>query len=216
MSNIWKVVKLDFSLIKKYFISMCFTVFVPIIIAVVNRSLISGISFAMCYIAMASGYTFYVVEKNSMERLYGILPISKSTLVIGRYAFTAIMELVVLGLSLIVQSVALSALGETISTEDIIVAVVIGIILFAIFTTFQLPGYYKFGYIKGKYLIFIPVAGFLATLFFFSKFSIFESSAVYSVLNPPIHFILITAAVVAVMYILSMLVSIKILKNKEV
>lgn len=34
--------------------------------------------------AMTTGYTFSIVEKNSMERLYGILPIRKSNLIIAK------------------------------------------------------------------------------------------------------------------------------------
>ena len=41
----------------------------------------------MCFIAMTTGYTFSVTEKNSMERLYGILPVKKSEMVMGRYFF---------------------------------------------------------------------------------------------------------------------------------
>lgn len=40
---------------------------------------------------MASGYTFSISEKNGMERLYGILPITKKEFVLGRYLYTIIM-----------------------------------------------------------------------------------------------------------------------------
>ena len=39
-----------------------------------------------------------------------------------------------------------------------------GVFLFALYTVFQIPGYYKYGSIKGRVFMYIPVAGFLVTL----------------------------------------------------
>ena len=87
MSNILKSTKLDIALVKPYFKTICFTLLLPIVFAAINRSLLTGVSFAMCFIAMTTGYTFSITEKNSMDRLFGILPVRKSELVIGRYVF---------------------------------------------------------------------------------------------------------------------------------
>ena len=90
MNNILKAAKLDVALVKPYIKTICFTLVLPIVFAAINRSLLTGVSFAMCFIAMTTGYTFSVTEKNSMERLYGILPIKKSEMVIGRYLFVLV------------------------------------------------------------------------------------------------------------------------------
>lgn len=63
MSNIWKSAKLEFSLVKPYVKTICFTMVLPVVFAAINRSLLTGISFAMCFIAMTTGYTFSVTEK---------------------------------------------------------------------------------------------------------------------------------------------------------
>ena len=78
MSNILKSTKLDIALVKPYFKTICFTLLLPIVFAAINRSLLTGVSFAMCFIAMTTGYTFSITEKNSMDRLFGILPVRKS------------------------------------------------------------------------------------------------------------------------------------------
>ena len=52
--------------------------------------------------------------------------------------------------SLITQPFVLRELGETIELFDIISAAVGGLFLFALYTVFQIPGYYKFGSIKGQ------------------------------------------------------------------
>ena len=71
--------------------------------------------------------------------------------------------------SLITQPIVLRALGETVEPFGIISAAIGGLFLFALYTVFQIPGYYKFGSIKGRVFMYIPVAGFLVTLFFLPK-----------------------------------------------
>ena len=215
MSNIWKSAKLDFSLVKPYVKTICFTMVLPVVFAAINRSLLTGISFAMCFIAMTTGYTFSITEKNSMERLYGILPIRKSDMVIGRYIFIIIMGLTALIFSLIAHPVILTILGESISIFDYISAAVIGIFLFALYTVFQLPGYYKLGSIKGRVFMYIPVAGFLITLLLITKSPVGESKLLFTVINSPVLLMLLAVIFIIAMYVVSILVSIKILKNKE-
>ena len=149
MSNILKSTKLDIALVKPYFKTICFTLLLPIVFAAINRSLLTGVSFAMCFIAMTTGYTFSITEKNSMDRLFGILPVRKSELVIGRYVFVLAMGLLSLIISLIAQPLVLKVLGETVGVFDIVTAAIAGVFLFALYTVFQIPGYYKYGSIKG-------------------------------------------------------------------
>ena len=114
MSNILKATRLDFSLVKPYVKVIGFTMLLPIAFAAINRSILTGVSFAMCFIAMTTGYTFSVTEKNSMERLYGILPVKKSEMVMGRYLFVVVLGVIALVVSLITQPIVLRALGETV------------------------------------------------------------------------------------------------------
>lgn len=215
MNNIWKSTKLDFSLVKPYVKTICFTMILPVAFAAVNRSLLTGISFAMCFIAMTTGYTFSITEKNSMERLYGILPIRKSDMVIGRYLFIIIMGSTALIFSLAAQPVILTILGESIGIFDFTSAAVTGIFLFALYTVFQLPGYYKFGSIKGRVFMYIPVAGFLVILLLVTKNPVGENRLLFTVTSSPALLVLSTVIFVIAMYAVSILVSVKILKNKE-
>lgn len=215
MRDIWRTTKLDFSLIRPYVKTICFTMILPVVFAAINRSLLTGVSFAMCFIAMTTGYTFSIVEKNAMERLYGILPVRKSDLVVGRYIFIIIMGLTALIFSLIVHPVILTFLGVPISAAEFAGAATIGIFLFALYTVFQLPGYYKLGSIKGRVFMYIPVAGFLATLLLIAKLPAGEGRLLSAVIHSPVLLMLSAVIFVAAMYAISILVSIKILKNKE-
>ena len=214
MSNILKATKLDFSLVKPYVKVIGFTMLLPIAFAAINRSILTGVSFAMCFIAMTTGYTFSITEKNSMERLYGILPVKKSEMVIGRYLFVLALGALALVVSLITQPIVLRVIGETVEKVDIISAAIGGLFLFALYTVFQIPGYYKFGSIKGRVFMYIPVAGFLATLFLLPKIPM-DNSIITTLSNSPVLLIVLVIVLVVVMYAVSILFSIRIMKNKE-
>lgn len=206
MSNILKSTKLDIALVKPYFKTICFTLLLPIVFAAINRSLLTGVSFAMCFIAMTTGYTFSITEKNSMDRLFGILPVRKSELVIGRYVFVLAMGLLSLIISLIAQPLVLKVLGETVGVFDIVTA---------LYTVFQIPGYYKYGSIKGRVFMYIPVAGFLVTLLLLSKMPAIGKSIISVVESFPILLVFFAVFAIVVMYAVSIFLSIRIMKNKE-
>lgn len=214
MSNILKATKLDFSLVKPYIKVIGFTMLLPIAFAAINRSILTGVSFAMCFIAMTTGYAFSVTEKNSMERLYGILPIKKSEMVTGRYLFVLALGTLALVVSLITQPIVLRAMGENVGTLDMISAAIGGLFLFALYTVFQIPGYYKYGAIKGRVFMYIPVAGFLATLFFLPKMPA-DNPIVTMIVSSPVLLIGLAIVLIIVMYAVSIWFSIRIMENKE-
>ena len=153
-------------------------------------------------------------RKNSMERLYGILPIKKSEMVTGRYLFVLALGAMALVVSLITQPIVLRAMGESVGAFDMISAAIGGLFLFALYTVFQIPGYYKYGAIKGRVFMYIPVAGFLATLFFLPKMPA-DNPIVTTVVSSPVLLIGLVLVLVVVMYAVSILFSIRIMENKE-
>jgi hypothetical protein len=216
MSNILKFTRFDVALVRPYFKTICYTLLIPIAFAVINRSLLTGVSFAMSFIAMTTGYTFSITEKNNMERLYGILPVRKSELVVGRYVFVLIMGVLSLLVSLVAQPLVLKAVGVEVGVSDIITVAITGIFLYALYTVFQIPGYYKFGSIKGRVFMYIPVVGFLVILLLFSNIPSLRDSLVSTVVSSPVLLTLLVFSAVIVMYTVSILFSIRIMKNKEI
>ena len=177
MSNILKSTKLDIALVKPYFKTICFTLLLPIVFAAINRSLLTGVSFAMCFIAMTTGYTFSITEKNSMDRLFGILPVRKSELVIGRYVFVLAMGLLSLIISLIAQPLVLKVLGETVGLFDIVTAAI--------------------------------------ALLLLSKMPAIGNSIISVVESSPILLVFLAVFAIVVMYAVSIFLSIRVMKNKE-
>lgn len=216
MNDTLKATRLDFSLIKPYMKNICITMAIPAAFTAINRSFVTGISFAMSFIAMTAGYTFSISEKSGMERLYGILPTTKKHLVLGRYLYTCSMGLLALLFSLIVHPLVLKALGNTIQPLDICLAAVLGIFMFTLYTVFQLPGYYKFGSIKGRIFMYIPAVGFLAILLFISNLDAMSNPIIVALIGNPIVSVIAVLLVCIIAYLFSIIVSIKIIKKKEV
>lgn len=215
MSNILKAAGLDFILIRYYVKSILFTICIPMVFVLVNRSLTTGISFAMCFMAMSSSYTFTVAEKNDMFRFYGIVPVTKTQLVCGKYLHLMALGMISLVSSCIAQPFILTMLGETVALSEILTAALMGIILFITYIAFQIPGYYKYGAIKGRVFMYIPVVGFLAAMFVLEKVKLDMSSFFLQVgqNNFLAAFLIIIYLFVTTLF--SVLISIRILKNKE-
>ena len=144
-----------------------------------------------------------------MARLYGILPVKKRELVLGRYLFVLALGVLALVVSLVVQPVVLRALGEPVVGMDLLQAAVGGGILFTLYTVFQLPGYYKFGSIKGRVFLYLPVAGFLLTLLLFPRLPL------GSVSLSPALLVGLGVVLVIVLYALSIWCSVRTMERKE-
>lgn len=217
MNNVLKAAKLDFSLVKPYAWNIVFSMLFPVIFSLINKSLVYGVSFTMCFIGMTASYTFAVSEKNGMERLYSILPIPRKHMVIGRYLYTCSLGLSALLITLIVQPIVFwLVLDIDVTVEDIVAAALTGLIMFTVYTVFMLPGYYKFGSIKGRFFMFVPLAGYIAVVIFTADLDLKSVPAVSAILGDPVLFFVITLFVCIIAFALSIALSVKILQNKDV
>jgi hypothetical protein len=159
MNNIIKMVNLDMSLLKPYKKYYLMFLLIPIIITLSTKDINSSIIFFMCMIAMTSNYTFSVAEKNDLNRLYGLIPVSKIDIVAGRYIFSALTGAVTAVAAVIINILILVLSKTPIIYLDVVASVSIGLLMYFFFTAIQLPGYFKFGAIKGRFITFIPFLG---------------------------------------------------------
>lgn len=212
MTDTWKAARMDAALVAPYWKVIAFTLLLPVAFVAINRSLLTGVSFAMCFVAMTTGYPFSVAEKSHMERLYGILPVRRRSLVAGRYLLVLGLGAAALTVSLALHPLVLRALGEPVTAADIGRAAAGGTLLYTLYTVFQLPGYYRYGAIKGRVFLYIPVAGFLATLLVFPRVP--GLTAELAGRAPAALAGLVLAAAVG-LYALSVWVSVRIVTRKE-
>lgn len=215
MNEILKAAKLDFCLVKPYLKGFRFSFIMAVAFVAINKSFTFGVLFTIIISTMLIAYPFSISEKNGMEKMYGILPVSKKHLVIGRYLYTCSMGLLVSLLTSIIYSILLRMLGVTVSLPEICMAAVLGFIVFSFYTVVQLPGYYKHGALKGKAFIYIPIIAYAALAYVFLKFDVTNGWFFTFVIENPIVIVIAVLLVCIIAYWISITASIRALQNKE-
>lgn len=217
MSNISKLVKLDLALLKPYYKYFLVIIIAPVLMALGYKDIIPSIVFATIMITMTSNYTFSVVEKNDLNRLYGLLPVSKKDIVAGRYFFTAQMGLVAILISAVLNSIVLVILKVPFKIDEVIIGIGVGIILYSLFTAIQLPGFFKYGALKGKLFSFIPLIGLFLMGFIVQSIdsTILSKASSLAILNSPFGMLMISILSAVVIYSISIGVSQRIYNRIE-
>ncbi|OPX42136.1 hypothetical protein CLHUN_40430 [Ruminiclostridium hungatei] len=159
MNNVLKMLRLDISLIKPYSKSLLVVFIAPLIIIYSTQDIVSGFIFCMSIMAMTSNYTFSIAEKNDLNRLYGLLPVSKKDIVAGRYLFSALAGLIAVIFGSVMDITFFFLAKRSFEMEEVIVSVSAGLTMYMLFTAVQLPAFFKFGAIKGRFISFIPFLG---------------------------------------------------------
>lgn len=209
-----KCMKLDYLLLKPYFKSMMLVLLVPLMITFFTGTLFEGLSFAATVMAMTTGYAFSVAEKNNLSRFYGFLPIKKTALVKGRYLIIFLMGFIALTVTLAVQIVVLSMKSSLPNIQEIAGTFLLCTVLFSIYAGVQIPGYYRYGSIKGKMFMFIPTVGFLLFYYIIRIFTDGANTATVNVSLSPIIVVMIALGLIALLISASALISTKIVEKK--
>ena len=215
MSDTLKAARLDFYLVRQYVKSMLLILLYPMLLSVLNKGLMNGIMFGVCFISMTASYPFTISEKNGMNRLYGLLPVSKKSMVRGRYLFTGAVGLVSLAFQLLACPLVLRLMGTAVYREDILTTAFAGVFLFTVFAAFLLPGFYKYGSIKGRYFMIAPAVVFIAILAL-ASFGGFDAGPLFHAVDSnPLIMAIVVALFCVVAFALSISVSVRIYEKKE-
>lgn len=217
MSNILKLLCLDKALLKPYYRYFLIIIISPMFMAYGYKDIIQSTIFATVMVAMTSSYTFSIAEKNDLNRLYGLLPVSKNDIVIGRYIFVALMGLGGILISLVTNLLLLSLIKVPFTIDDAIVGIGMGIIIYSISASIQLPGFFKYGAIKGRLFSFIPLIGLFFLGVIAKEINADLSLPGYSIaiLSSPMGLFIFFSFVSVVIYLISMGISQRIYNKME-
>lgn len=217
MSKILKLMKLDFSLVKPYMKTIFIVFLSPLLVMYTLRDIIGGTIFSMCMMAMTCNYTFSVAEKNDLGRLYGLLPVSKSDIVNGKFLFVGLQGVIMTIFSVAINSLMLILLNVKFGIGDVIIGISVGIAMYYFFTAIQLPFYFKFGGIKGKFFAFIPFIG----IFFIGEIAkrikpgqLAKASSI-AIINNPYALLAMSILLSAILYGISVGITEKIYSRME-
>ena len=147
MNNILKSLKLDFYIAKSRYFMFIINI-IGVFFAVLTKMPMYGALIIMVVSTPITGQIFSVYEKNNLEKLYGILPLKKSDVVIGRHLY-ALIIIVINGIiaSLVAYTVSILTNNDMSSTE-FLTLLSIGFAYACLMTAVIFPLYFKLSFSK--------------------------------------------------------------------
>lgn len=206
MKNILNAFRFNFILVKPY-LRYYLLGFVVVFFFKIMGSEIDAVSFMLFMLLSTHLYPFQLEEKNDLYRLYGVTPVKRSVLIFGRYLFIIVISLVDWLLAMIVEY-SFSKSGLAIS--DFLLSSLFIFAIFLILTAFEIPGLYKLGVIKGRWIVYIPIVLMFLIVFLADAFQILERGTNWVMAN----FWLVPMVTIIVLS-LSIFFSIRIFNRKE-
>lgn len=147
MSNILKSLKLDFNVAKsRYF--MFFIDIIGVLFAVLTKIPMYGALIIMVVSTPITGQVFSVYEKNNLDKLYGILPLKKTDVVIGRHLYALIIIVINGVIAALVAYIVSIITGNTMSSVEFLTLLSIGFAYACLMTAVIFPLYFKFSFSK--------------------------------------------------------------------
>lgn len=217
MNNILNSIKLDYYILKS---SDFRRILVVAVIAVLVGFMSKDPPITLGIIMMISGFfmstIFAVVEKNNLNKLYGVLPVEKSQTVIGRYIFTFFAGVVIAAVA------SALAFGVSLVLNVAFGGFIFGawlcgsFLVFCLLVSLQFPLYFKYDFSKLAAIANLPyILLIIGGSYVIRKYpQFFGQAAAFFVQNP--YMIWVTAIGGALMlFFISALVSIVLYKNRE-
>ena len=173
MTKLQSFVRLDFVTVKPYFTGKNLLVYaaVAVFLTTTSGNIASGLGVGAMLGTMFASYPFAVGEKCNMDALYATLSVDRKTVVLGRYVFAMLFNVLAILCSVILASAGLLISQTTRSADsagDTLLAIVLIAALFAVIQAIQLPIYFRYGYSKAKFFSMMPFAAIMVSYTMFT------------------------------------------------
>ena len=172
MKNLLAFVKLDFMSIKAYLtiknliLLMCVSAW----LYYTSDSSMIIIAIIMMFTYTYSSYPFMVGEKNGIDALYSTLPITRKSVVAGRYIFILILDMFAIIFSCAVSCIIQTVMRRELDIKEIIMSALVILAAYILCQIIQAPIYFKVGYSKAKFFGYLPLICFYAIVLSFNFF----------------------------------------------
>ena len=198
----YKLLGLDMRLVKPYVKSTMLLIFIAgPVFAFAMKSIEMMVMYIGLSAIMALGYPFTVAENKNGHLLYDVLPVSKKQVVLGRYlyvvALAAIAAVIMAGMSLLMMAI----LGQAFTLGSLLNNVAILAAALFVIAAYQLPLFFKMGYMKARIWSYAPFMflGALGTLLP----QVVELDLGWIINISPAFYLLAACALLAVSYLIS-------------
>ena len=147
-------IKLDYQMIKSNLYSNILVLLVMFFL--IGYFFSQPYIFIGCLMLYSSFYTSYpciLGNKNEIKILYATLPLKKSSIVMGRYIFVLLLNIIMGMITFVAALILKSFLDKSFSWEKILFVVMICFAIVTILKAIQLPIYFKFTYKMAEKLV---------------------------------------------------------------
>jgi len=168
MNSVFKVLKLDHCTVKTSYSKMIMVYFISILLGLLTQP-IMPIIMIMFFCVSFSGFPFSIIEKNNCERLYGILPIHKREIIIGRYLYGFISGIANLIISIILAYIIAIFSKQQINISILSLSITLAFCYYCFAVSISYPVYYKIGFSKSYIFITLPLYILILLIVFLSE-----------------------------------------------
>ncbi len=157
MANILKSIKLDHAVLKAYYKIFMLVYVLATIIAIVFKAPVISIPVIVVVAAPFISVYFLVYERNNLSKLYGILSLRRSEVVIGRYTYALLFGILNEVFSGILATILSLILNAGISYQEFLIFFSAGFLYVCLYISIQLPLYFRFSFSKVYIFSNLPV-----------------------------------------------------------
>ena len=168
MNSVFKVFKLDHCTVKTSYSKMIMVYFISILLGLLTQP-IMPIIMIMFFCVSFSGFPFSIIEKNNCERLYGILPIHRREIIIGRYLYGFISGIANLVISIILAYIIAIFSKQQINISILSLSITLAFCYYCFAVSISYPVYYKIGFSKSYIFITLPLYILILLIVFLSE-----------------------------------------------
>lgn len=155
-------VRLDVLTVVPYARQLLLLFAVAAFIGGINEAPVVVVPLCVVYAALAATYPFHVAERHRLDSLHAVLPMRRSTFVLGRYLTGVLM----LALGVVTGGVLTLAIGAvtggTPAPAEMALAVCGSLAVAGTAVALQLPVLVRFGYSRGRLVALVPFGLLLA------------------------------------------------------
>lgn len=157
MNRIINAAKLDFFASKSALSMTAILLLIGIVIGVVAHGPIYTMLFTMVFAVTSCGSVFPVHERSHSDKLYGILPLKKSEMIIGRYLFALIIGAVYTTVAGILGAVMSRIMNASLDSVTFWATLMLAFIYFSFAVGVSYPIYLKFSFAKAYVFTMLPM-----------------------------------------------------------
>ena len=217
MNSIFLVLMLDYCTVKTSYSRIIMIYLISIFIGMSTQPIVP-IFMIMFFAVSFSGLTFSIIEKNSCEKIYGILPIRRKQIIIGRYLYGFILGILNMVISIVLAYIIAMFSQQQMDSSKLFFLITFAFCYYTFAVSVTYPIYYKFGFSKSYMFITMPLYLLILLVVFISdKFNFNETISQLLIYFSDHYILFLFCGLIFGMFmlIISTIISYYIFKNSE-